>query len=50
MRYSSVNDFKGKKYVNIREFYSKEDKLLPGKKGIHFNNFMLYFHILYCFL
>ena len=28
----TVNEFKGKQMVNIREYYEKEDKMLPGKK------------------
>ena len=27
-----VSEFKGKKMINIREYYEKEGKTLPGKK------------------
>ncbi|KAF5720149.1 RNA polymerase II transcriptional coactivator [Fusarium globosum] len=30
----SVSDFSKKTFVNIREFYDKDGKSLPGKKGI----------------
>ena len=29
-----VSEFKGKTYVNIREYYTKDGKDLPGAKGI----------------
>ena len=28
----TLSDFKNQKYVNIREFYDKDGKELPGKK------------------
>ena len=44
MRYASVFEFKGKKYVNIREYYEKDGKTLPGKKGVYIYN---KYHIIY---
>lgn len=34
MKFVSVSEFKGKAFVNIREYYEKDGKQLPGKKGI----------------
>lgn len=34
LRKIKVSEFKGKQYVNIREYYEKDGKLLPGKRGI----------------
>jgi len=33
MRFVSVSEFKGKPYINIREYYEKDGKKLPGNKG-----------------
>ena len=32
-RFASVSTFKGKKYVNIREYYEQDGELKPGRKG-----------------
>jgi len=37
MKYATVSEFKGKCYVGVREYYFKEDKLMPGKKGVAMN-------------
>jgi len=29
-----INEFRGRKSVDIREFYDKGGQILPGKKGI----------------
>lgn len=29
-----ISNFRGKSYVNIREYYEKDGQMLPGKKGI----------------
>ncbi len=28
----TISEYKGKRMVHIREYYSKDDKMLPGKK------------------
>lgn len=33
-RFIKVRNFRGKLFVDIREFYEKNGELLPGKKGI----------------
>ena len=32
MRRVTVTNFKGKDFINVREYYEKDDKELPGKK------------------
>lgn len=34
MRFVNLSEFKGKWYVNIREYYNADGELKPGKKGI----------------
>lgn len=33
-RFVKLREFKGKMYIDIREFYEKNGEMLPGKKGI----------------
>lgn len=35
MRYVTVSEFKGKKYVNIREYYDNDGEMKPGRKGTY---------------
>ena len=37
-----MQEFRGKKLVNIREFYEKNGELLPGRKGIAMTNAIKY--------
>jgi Transcriptional Coactivator p15 (PC4) len=32
-RRATVREFKGKKFLDIREYWEKDGKMLPGKKG-----------------
>ncbi|KAE9552513.1 hypothetical protein FO519_004255 [Halicephalobus sp. NKZ332] len=36
-RFVTVSEFRGRHFLNIREYYEKGGKLLPTKKGITFN-------------
>lgn len=33
-RFLKLSEFKGKWYINIREYYNDDGELKPGKKGI----------------
>lgn len=37
MRKVSINNFKGKWLVNVREYYMKGEELAPGMKGVALN-------------
>ncbi|XP_013378596.1 activated RNA polymerase II transcriptional coactivator p15 [Lingula anatina] len=37
MRYVTVSEFRGKCFVNIREYYESDGEMKPGKKGIALN-------------
>ncbi|EFP04838.1 hypothetical protein GCK72_014433 [Caenorhabditis remanei] len=39
LRYATVSNFKGKEYVNIREYYVDKNsgKMMPSRKGISLN-------------
>ncbi|KPI36352.1 putative RNA polymerase II transcriptional coactivator [Cyphellophora attinorum] len=34
LRRVTINEFKGKQMINVREYYEKDGQSLPGKKGI----------------
>ncbi len=34
-RFVRVSEFKGKVRIDIREYYTADDELKPGKKGTH---------------
>jgi len=34
MRYATVNEFHGRKMVNIREYYEADGEIRPGRKGL----------------
>ena len=36
LRRVTINDFKGKSLINIREYYEKDGEALPGKKVMSF--------------
>lgn len=38
----TVTDFKGKTFVNVREYYEKDGKDLPGKKVRFYTQLMVY--------
>jgi len=33
MRYATVSEFRGRKMVNIREYYDDDGEIKPGRKG-----------------
>jgi len=37
LKFARLNEFKGKKYVDIRNFYEKDGKRMPTGKGISLN-------------
>lgn len=36
-KFATVSEFRGKLFVNLREYYEKDGNMLPGKKGIALN-------------
>ncbi|KAL1448450.1 hypothetical protein WDU94_012361 [Cyamophila willieti] len=51
MRFLTVDEFRGKPLVSIREYYEKNGELLPGRKGkmISFSQFYLRLALLFAF-
>ena len=33
----SVSEYRNQKYVGVREYYEKDGKMLPGRKGVNLN-------------
>ena len=33
----SVSEYRKQKYVGVREYYEKDGKMLPGRKGVNLN-------------
>lgn len=50
-RFVKVREFKGRLFVDIREFYEKNGELLPGKKGMFsiIFNVLIYFKLYYVY-